>query len=73
MIDNPNKNNFFNKVEMDEREKFIPILKARILLKIKDLDTKIQNEEPFPEDNITIEDLMNIDDQLEEILNNWYY
>lgn len=73
MIDNPNPNNFYNPDEMSKRLEFIPVIKQRILDKLEDLSDKISNEEPFPERNLDIDYLCILDDELEKILNSWYY
>ncbi len=73
MITNPNPNNFYKKEEMISREEFIPKIKQRLLDKIKDLETKIKTEEPFPHADMSVDDLCKFDDLLEEALNNWYY
>ena len=49
-------------------------LKLRILKKLEDLKTKIETNEPCPEDREQdIHLLFEIDDRIDECLNNWYY
>jgi len=73
MIDNPNKNNFYSPEEMVDRQNYIPILKENLLRHLEELTKKIQNEEPFTHRNMNLDDLGDIDSQINEILNNWYY
>jgi len=73
MIDNPNPKNFYNEKEMEDRLKYIPILKSHLLEKIEDLKNKIITEEPFPHSNQSIDTLGDMSDTLDELLNNWYY
>jgi hypothetical protein len=73
MIDNPNPNNFYSKIEMIERENYIPKIKSVLLDNLRDIISKIENEDPFPHGNISIDSLCEIDDKINEILNNWYY
>lgn len=73
MIDNPNPKNFYSQTEMEDRENFIPTMKSNLLDKLKDLTSKIETEEPFPDGNMDIDILCEISDKIEEILNNWYY
>lgn len=73
MIDNPNNHNFYTKKEMEYRNEKIPFLKKELLKNLEDLKRKIENEEPMPHRNISIDDLVEFDDYLEEMLNNWYY
>ena len=56
-----------SKIEQQQR------IKSRILEKLKDLTTKIETGEELPEKEQDYELLSEINDQLEEILNNWYY
>ncbi len=58
---------------MESREKYIPKLKEKVLEQLSDLTDKIENEEPFPHGNIDIDTLCEIKDELDRILNNWYY
>ena len=69
MIDNPNPNNYYDAEQMAGRQDFIPQLDTIIF----NLREKIETEEPFPEKNMDLDDLGEIDDALEIILNNWYY
>jgi hypothetical protein len=48
-------------------------LRKRILEKIEDLKSKIETNEPCPENEQTVSLLVSIDDLLEECLSNWYY
>ncbi len=53
-------------------------LEANILSKLKDLEKKIREKEPTPEEqpsesNTRLSLLVDIDDHLEEALHNWYY
>lgn len=73
MIDNPNPINFYNEKEMQDRLKYIPKIKSKLLEKLEDLKNKIINEEPFPHGNQTIDTLVEMDDKIDELLNNWYY
>jgi len=73
VIDNPNPNNFYNKDDMASRQASITKLKHDLLRKINDLSEKIQNEEPFPHGNITVDNLVEFGDSLDEVLNNWHY
>lgn len=50
-----------------------PIIRDNILKKLKDLQHKIETNEPCPETEQTMELLVGIDDLLETCLNNWYY
>lgn len=73
MIDNPNPNNFYSKEEMVLREKHIPQTKQILLERLKDLTSKIENEEPFPHGNISLDKLGDFADEIDEMLNNWNY
>lgn len=73
MIDNPNPRNFYSKKEMLDRQKYISTLKNQLLEKLKDLTTKIENEEPFPHGNMDLDFLSEVDDSIDSILNAWYY
>ena len=48
-------------------------LRGRLLDRIRDLKEKIETNEPFPEGEQDIDFLIEADDQVEAILNNWYY
>lgn len=48
-------------------------IRKRIIEKLDDLKTKIETDEPFPEDTQDVEFLVDTDDKLSEILNRWYY
>ena len=56
-------------MESDYKKK----LRGRVLDKIRDLKEKIETNEPFPEGEQDIDFLIEVDDQVEEILNAWYY
>jgi hypothetical protein len=73
MIDNPNPRNFYSENEMLDRQKYISTLKNQLLEKIKDLTTKIENEEPFPHGNMDLDFLSEVDGSIDSILNAWYY
>ena len=63
----------FTAEEEQERKKYIPVIRKRILEHIDDLRDKIKNNEDFPESQQTIDDLIEIDDYIENCLNKWYY
>jgi hypothetical protein len=48
-------------------------LKDQIIKKIDDLKSKIENNEPFPHGEQDKDSLVEIEDNLQGILNNWYY
>ena len=73
MIDNPNPNNFYSEKRMVDRQNYIPKVKSDLLEKLEDLKNKIINEESFPHGNQTIDTLVEMDDKIDELLNNWYY
>jgi len=73
MIDNPNPSNFYTPDEMEQRENYIPNAKLNLICDLKELLEKIENEEPFPHGNITIDNIVNFNDSIEDILGNWYY
>ena len=73
MIINPNPNNFYSSKEMLGRENYIPTIKKRILDKLSDLKGKINKEIDFPEKQISIDDLSEIEDEIDNILNKWNY
>ena len=73
MIDNPNPRNFYSEKEMLDRQKYISTLKNQLLEKLKDLTTKIENEEPFTHGNMDLDFLSEVDDSIDSILNAWYY
>jgi hypothetical protein len=61
-------------IEEEQRRKdYIPIIRKRILERIEDLKSKIENNENFPHGEQDIDALMQIDDNIEACLNNWYY
>jgi hypothetical protein len=73
MIENPNKNNFYSLEDMAYRENYIPKMKSDLLDRINDLKNKIETEEPFPHGNMDLDFLCDVSDNIDEILNNWYY
>lgn len=73
MIENPNPNNFYSIDEMNGREMLIPKAKEDVLKKLGDLKTKIEKEEPFPEKNQNLDELVEIGDIIDQALNKWYY
>ena len=73
MIENPNIGGFYSPKEMKIRENYIPKMKADLLQKIKDLHGKIEKEEPFPEGNMNLDFLCEVNDEIEQILNHWHY
>ena len=73
MIENPNPRNFYSEKEMESRQKYIPELKQRLLEKLKDLTEKIETEEPFPHGNLTLENLGDMSEEIDNLLNWWYY
>ena len=48
-------------------------LRKKVLEKIEDLKKKIENNEDMPHGKQDINLLVDIDDNLEECLTNWYY
>ncbi len=56
-----------------EETDFKKQLRGRLLDRIRDLKEKIETNEPFPEGEQDIDFLIEADDQVEAILNNWYY
>jgi len=48
-------------------------IRKRILERIDDLKKKIETNEPCPENEQDIHLLLQIDEELETCLNNWYY
>jgi hypothetical protein len=73
MIENPNPKNFYSQGEMNQRQEVIPKIKKRLLEKLEDLSNKIKEEEPFPHGNMSLDDLCEFDDRIDQILNCWYY
>ncbi len=73
MIENTNEYKVYSETEMAARAELIPKIKDNLLGKLYDLSHKIEEEEPFPHGNITLDSLVEIDDSIEEILNKWYY
>ena len=73
MIDNPNPRNFYSEKEMQDRQNYIPKAKEDLLKHLKDLTSKIENEEPFPHGNLDLDTLVEFYDKVDEMLNNWYY
>jgi uncharacterized protein (UPF0305 family) len=64
---------FYTPEEEKHRHEYIPIIRKRILERIEDLKTKIENDEDFPHGKQNIDTLVQIDDNIEDCLNNWYY
>ena len=58
---------------MVEESKFKKQVRGRVLDKIRDLKEKIETNEPFPEGEQDIDFLFEVDDDIEQILNAWYY
>jgi len=73
MIDNPNPRNFYSEKEMNDRQAYISKAKENLLKKLKDLTSKIESEEPFPHGNIDLDTLVQFDDEVDKMLNCWYY
>jgi hypothetical protein len=73
MIENPNPRNFYSEKEMVSRQEYIPKAKQNLLNKLKDLIDKIENEEPFPHGNMSLDDLGRIEENIDDALNFWYY
>lgn len=73
MIDVENLHGFYSQQEMEARIKAIPKLKEDLIKDLEEVIEKIKNEEPMPERNISIEDLVRFGDLVDEILNYWYY
>lgn len=48
-------------------------LRERIIRKLTDLKSKIENNEELPHGSQDYDLLVGIDDRIEECLNNWYY
>jgi hypothetical protein len=59
--------------EKQARIDYIPVLRKRILEDLKELTEKITNNEPCPEKEQDIDMLIQISDDIENCLNNWYY
>jgi hypothetical protein len=73
MIDVENTRGFYSDQEMDDRVKAIAKLKEDLIRDLEEVIEKIKNEEPMPERNISIDDLVRFGDLVDEILNCWYY
>ena len=73
MIDVENKRGFYSDQEMEARIKYAPKLKEDLIRDLEEVIEKIKNEEPMPERNISIDDLVRFGDLVDEILNYWYY
>lgn len=58
---------------MIERQNYIPEMKRILLDHLHDLTNKIKTEEAFPHGNLDLDKLGEIDDEIDNILNNWYY
>ena len=54
-------------------EKYILTIKKQILEDLEDLRNKIENNESTPEKEQDINMLVEISDNIEACLNNWYY
>ena len=54
-------------------EKYILTIRKQILEDLEDLRNKIENNEPTPEKEQDINMLVEISDNIEACLNNWYY
>lgn len=55
------------------KEERTPALRARALSKLEDLKAKLESKEPLPHGEQDYDLISQIDDDLETILNNWYY
>lgn len=64
---------FYTKEEEQQRKDYVPVLRERILKRLEDLKKKIETNEPCPEQEQGIDLLSQIDDELDSILNAWYY
>lgn len=64
---------FYTPEEEQRRKDYIPIIRKKILKRLEDLKTKIENDEDFPHGKQDIDALMQIDDNIESCLNAWYY
>lgn len=73
MIENPNPRNFYSEKEMIDRQNNIPKMKSDLLKNLDDLRNKIDKEEPFPHGNMDLDFLCRVNDEIDEILNSWYY
>ena len=54
-------------------ENYIDDLREKILKKLADLTEKIETNEPFPESEQNVSDLDDIEENIEQCLNKWYY
>jgi hypothetical protein len=54
-------------------ENYIDGLRAKILKQLEDLTEKIETNEPFPESEQFVSDLNDIQENIEQCLNKWYY
>lgn len=73
MIDNPNPNGFYTDREMVDRRIHISNVKLRLLKNLIDLTNKIKDEEPFPDGNIDLDELVEINDGVGNLLSKWCY
>lgn len=64
---------FYTEQEEKDRIAYIPILRKKILEHLDDLREKIEKNEDFPHGEQDIDSLVDIDDNIEDCLNNWYY
>jgi hypothetical protein len=60
-------------VNFRQMENYIDDLRARILKQLADLTEKIETNEPFPESEQSVSDLSDIQENIEQCLNRWYY
>ncbi len=61
------------KIEDKEINDYTKVIRKRILEKLKDLETKIRDNEPLPEGEQGLGLLVEISDNIDLSLNNWYY
>lgn len=73
MITNPNPNNFYSKEEMEYRQNYIPRKKQQLIDRIDVLKKYLSDETPFPESEISIDNIVDISTDIEEIINRWEY
>lgn len=55
------------------KEERTPDLIVKVLAKLDDLKNKLESKEPLPHGEQDYDLISQIDDELESILNNWYY
>lgn len=58
---------------MTGNKDYIDELRIKIIKQLDDLKSKIENNEPCPEKNQDIDMLVDISDNIDLCLNNWYY